>query len=105
MAEKQSSRTSWVLLALFLMVGILIGIRLNRYMARRAGHLQMGGGKGKVETVLQAIKDNYVDTVNLDRLTDASLEAMLTQLDPHSVYIPAADFAKAEEEIEGNFEG
>ncbi len=93
------------MLALFLMIGILIGIRLNRYMARKAGHLQVGSGKGKVETVLQAIKDNYVDTVNLDRLTDASLEALLAHLDPHSIYIPASDFSKAEEEIEGNFEG
>lgn len=87
------------------MIGILIGIRLNMHMSRRAGRLPMGSGKGKVETVLQAIKDNYVDTVNLNRLTDASLQAMLAQLDPHSVYIPAADFSKAEEEIEGNFEG
>lgn len=93
------------MLALFLMIGILIGIRLNMYVARKAGRLPMGTGKGKVETVLHAIKDNYVDTVDVVRLTDVSLQAMVAQLDPHSVYIPASDFLKAEEEIEGNFEG
>lgn len=105
MTEKQSTRTSWVWLALFLMIGILIGIRLNMYVARKAGRLPMGTGKGKVETVLHAIKENYVDTVDIVRLTDVSLQAMVAQLDPHSVYIPASDFSKAEEEIEGNFEG
>lgn len=103
--EKQSGKTSWVLLALFLIGGMVLGIQFDRIMARRSGHLPAGSVQGKMETVLEAIEENYVDTVNRSHLSDASLQAMLSALDPHSVYIPAADFSAAEEEIEGNFDG
>ncbi len=51
------------------------------------------------------IESNYVDSVNRKDLEDAAIPAILKKLDPHSVYIPAKDLARANEPLQGNFEG
>ncbi len=38
-------------------------------------------------------------------LLRAAIPAILKKLDPHSVYIPAKDLARANEPLQGNFEG
>nr|WP_237390584.1 S41 family peptidase [Fulvivirga sediminis] len=59
----------------------------------------------KFKEVLTLIDQNYVDTVNTDKLVDDAIEKMLSELDPHSSYIPASDVKKANEDLRGNFEG
>lgn len=54
---------------------------------------------------MQVIEANYVDTVDEEKVTTAGLNAVLHSLDPHSAYLPVQEFAKAEEEIQGNFQG
>jgi carboxyl-terminal processing protease len=46
-----------------------------------------------------------VDSVNRNDLVDAAIPAILKKLDPHSVYIPAKDLARANEPLQGNFDG
>lgn len=59
----------------------------------------------KMAALLYHINQSYVDTVNTDQLVDDAIRAMLADLDPHSVYIPAEEVARANEPLEGNFEG
>ena len=47
----------------------------------------------------------YVDSVNNDQLVDAAINAILEELDPHSIYIPKEDVKATNEPLEGNFEG
>ena len=50
--------------------------------------------------------DNYyVEKTNIDSLVEYGIEQMLKQLDPHSVYMNAEEIKKANEPLEGNFEG
>jgi carboxyl-terminal processing protease len=58
-----------------------------------------------LQEVMDLIEKKYVDTVNLDALSDTAIAALLAKLDPHSVYIPAEDLQTANEEIAGNFFG
>lgn len=58
-----------------------------------------------VNEALNLIKEKYVDTVNLPSLSDTAIEAILSQLDPHSIYIPPADLEQVNEDIAGNFFG
>jgi carboxyl-terminal processing protease len=44
---------------------------------------------GKFNDVLSYVQKFYVDTVNAQKLVEASITAMLNQLDPHSVYLTA----------------
>lgn len=59
----------------------------------------------KFQTILNLIKNAYVDEVNLDSLLEKSLPSLLTNLDPHSVYIPAANLRAVNEDLDGSFCG
>ncbi len=59
----------------------------------------------KLTALLYHIEKSYVDSVSTTELVDDAIRKMLEDLDPHSVYIPAEDVARANEGLEGNFEG
>ena len=59
----------------------------------------------KLNTTLYIIDNFYVDSTDLAKLTEEAIIAMLKNLDPHSAYIAAKDVKKANENLEGNFEG
>lgn len=59
----------------------------------------------KMSAALQLIENQYVDTVDLDKLVERSIRKTLEGLDPHSTYIPAKDLKKVNEPLVGNFEG
>ncbi len=54
---------------------------------------------------MSLIERLYVDPVNADSLADRVIPLILEELDPHSVYIPAADFQEVSEPLEGEFDG
>jgi carboxyl-terminal processing protease len=47
----------------------------------------------------------YVDDVPVDSIGDNAINNLLHQLDPHSVYIPAADIDYVNDDLRGNFSG
>lgn len=59
----------------------------------------------KINSVLNYIQDSYVDSVSKDKLIEETIPEILKNLDPHSVYIPAKDFKKVNDPLEGNFSG
>ena len=59
----------------------------------------------KLNTTLYIIDNYYVDSTDLPKLTEEAIVAMLKSLDPHSAYIAAKDVKKANENLEGSFEG
>jgi carboxyl-terminal processing protease len=93
-----------IILALTLVTGILIGKFIPNkedYQSR----LNIRSRNDKLNSILNIIESNYVDSVNKNDLVEAAIPAMLKKLDPHSVYIPAKDLARANEPLQGNFEG
>lgn len=59
----------------------------------------------KVSSALQYILNEYVDTVSIGKLNEAVMPALVDNLDPHSIYIPATDFQRFSEPLMGNFSG
>ena len=59
----------------------------------------------KMATFLNLLDNYYVDETNVDSLVEIGIEEMLKRLDPHSVYMNAEEIKKANEPLEGNFEG
>jgi len=59
----------------------------------------------KIGRTLGLIDAWYVDTTDLDKLTEKTIVEMLRTLDPHSVYISAKDVKEMNEPLNGNFEG
>lgn len=92
-----------VIIAVSIVVGIFIG---NNYypLTRYGGHRLLSGGN-KINTILNIIDKQYVDTVDMEELVESTIPKIFGELDPHSVYIPAKDVAAANEDLEGAFSG
>lgn len=58
-----------------------------------------------IKEVIDLIRQNYVDPISTDSLTEDAIQAMLAHLDPHSVFIPAKYLQDVNEDLQGNFEG
>lgn len=59
----------------------------------------------KLQLAQMAINGLYVDTVNLEQLTESAIRGMLEQLDPHSTYVNPKETKSMTENLDGNFEG
>lgn len=55
--------------------------------------------------VLVWIENEYVDPVDRKRLLEGSIKGMVGELDPHSSYMPAEDYAIFQGDTEGHFGG
>lgn len=99
-AEKKV--TTW--LPLWIAIGIALGIFIGSKFGQfgRSGAVQ---GSGKIDAVLNYIRESYVDTVNMRELVEDALPSIIQQLDPHSEYISAADMKRINEDMEGHFSG
>lgn len=65
----------------------------------------VSAGQVRVDEVMGMIDGNYVEVPDMDKMGEVAIAAMLKALDPHSVYIPAKDVQRANEGLQGNFEG
>ncbi len=92
-----------LLLALFLIGGMLIGNQLSRIS--EADSFAVYPKMNKISGVIDYITQEYVDSINRSELIENTIPEILKQLDPHSVYIPAKDLAAYNEPLEGNFSG
>jgi carboxyl-terminal processing protease len=95
------STRSLLYLPFFLGISLAFGIFIGHSLQPGAA----GSERSKLKTVLDYIEQEYVDPISADSLVETTIEAMLSQLDPHSAYIPAKDLQKVNESLEGNFEG
>jgi len=101
-----------ILLSSILVVGILIGMRIQNPGPRLALENKIAepnGGtnaqSGKIEQLLRYIEAKYVDEIDRDLLVDQAIKNILDQLDPHSSYIPVEELNAVTEQLEGNFDG
>ena len=56
-------------------------------------------------SALLCLDSRYVDTVNVDALTETAIKAMLKELDPHSTYLSPKEVEQMNEGLGGSFEG
>ncbi|MCG8386507.1 MAG: PDZ domain-containing protein, partial [Cytophagales bacterium] len=94
-------------LPIILTVGVAAGILIGATFSDKPTVVQNDLGKSmqKFKEVLTMIDRNYVDEVNTDELVEEAIVNMLSHLDPHSAYISAEDKIRANEDLQGNFEG
>src|SRR5688500_1536757 len=90
--------------ALILIVGMITGYKLRERIPYTQGFFQ-NSQRSSLQETLDLIRLNYVDPVSTDSLAEDAIEAMLSHLDPHSVFIPAKYLQEVNEDLQGNFEG
>lgn len=92
---------------LWLVPGLLL-LGMLLILSRRDPHASVRSpieGLGKLNAVMEIIRDFYVEEAEMDRIVDGAIRGMLDELDPHSNYIPAAELREINEEFQGEFEG
>lgn len=94
----------WIAI-LGIVVGALIMLAYNAYSQKRNMLRVQYGDWRKLNLILDQIDKNYVDTINVGKVTDAAITAALAELDPHSVYMPPVELTEAETDLAGNFDG
>lgn len=60
---------------------------------------------GQMGRVLALIENEYVDPVDRARLVEGAIKGMVSELDPHSAYMPPQDFSIFQSDTEGQFGG
>ena len=91
-------------MALCVVIGILIGtFYANHFSGNRLNVIN--SGTNRLNNLLHIINDQYVDTVNIDDLVEKAMPLILSELDPHSVYISAKDAQTASDDLKGAFFG
>ncbi len=113
-----------LLVALVMIIGILLGnlfagLRVKSIISheisrhttntrggfRSSQGLQIAPKNDKISSALYYVLNEYVDTVSVNKINESVIPAILENLDPHSVYIPAKEFQKYNEPLAGNFSG
>jgi carboxyl-terminal processing protease len=59
----------------------------------------------QLSRVLVLIENEYVDTVDRERLLNGAIKGMVAELDPHSSYLPPRDFGVLRDDTRGEFAG
>lgn len=98
------SRLVPLLLALAVIIGILIGTFFASHFSGNRLSI-VNTGSNKLNYLLQIIDNNYVDTINANDLIENAMPVILSELDPHSSYISAAEAEETGEELKGSFSG
>lgn len=83
-------------------LGIVIGGMINfpkRTLSKQSAR------KVKIEKLIDFINDEYVDDVNSDSIVDMTVNSILSNLDPHSVYLPPSEQSSEAEIMKGDFVG
>lgn len=61
--------------------------------------------KEKLNKLIDYIDYEYVDEVNTDSIVDVTVNTILANLDPHSIYIPETEYSNVTESMQGDFVG
>lgn len=94
-----------VIVAMAVVVGMFINSLFIRKDIQNKQELFLPVQGSKVDMVLNMVNHSYVDSIDINRIEEGAVEAIIKDLDPHTVYIPAKDMAKVNEGMIGNFGG
>jgi len=95
----QNKKLQPLVYALLIISGILIGNINNSNTPNNNSE------NTKINGILDLIQDHYVDPLNIADFEDKTINAILSELDPHSAYIPVKKIQAVEENMQGSFSG
>lgn len=93
-----------LLLGLAVATGIFIGGKLN-FSNSTSAMFPNSSKKDKLNRLIDYIEYDYVDDVDTDSIVDVTVNGILQNLDPHSIYIPKSEMAYVTQEMKGDFVG
>lgn len=103
--KESSNKYLPLLLGFACAIGVLLGSVLDFPNYTSSSLLSNNKKKEKLARLIDYIEYEYVDDVNIDSIVDVTVNGILTDLDPHSVYIPQEEYARLSESMQGDFVG
>ncbi len=88
---------SLILILLGIAIGLLLGDNVQRGFSLNTSN--------KISKVLRLVRQNYVDSVNVDSIEGVTVNNLLQNLDPHSLYLPPQQALSINERLDGGFNG
>lgn len=94
----------WPLLTMGLLAA---GIVLGGFFSKNGLPFSVKEDRGRVKLnkLIDLIEQEYVDNVNTDSIIDMTVNNILAQLDPHSIYISKSEFDEVQNVMKGSFVG
>ena len=94
-----------IIAAVAVVLGILIGtFYANQFSTNHRGIINTSSNN-KLNALLRIVEDQYVDTVKVDELIEDAMPQILSELDPHSAYIPAENLSAVNDDLASSFSG
>ena len=94
--------TTIIVTTICLLLGYYVGTSSTLSQAARGNITSQGN---KINEVLEIVSTMYVDEIETDSIIEKCIPQMVTQLDPHSVYIPIQEVEETNSELESSFSG
>ncbi|MGZ3822224.1 MAG: S41 family peptidase [Mucilaginibacter sp.] len=88
---------SIIMICFGIAIGLFLGDNMHRGFSFSSGN--------KISKVLQLVHRNYVDSVNVDSIEGVTVNHLLQNLDPHSLYLPPQQAESINERLDGGFNG
>jgi len=92
-----------MLIGATLALGVVIGGALSTNNHNQ--FLVKNGSKNKLNKLIDFIDNEYVDDVNTDSIVNVTVDNIMGQLDPHSIYVPPSEQVQVAESMKGDFVG
>ena len=103
--KNKNTRFIPLLMAVCVVVGIAIGRFYTNQFAVSRMNSMIHNSSNKVNALMRIIDEKYVDTVKVGDLVESTMPFILSELDPHSSYIPAKDLEAVTADLKGHFSG
>src|SRR5690554_3427076 len=89
------------------MGSLAVGIILGGFFTKNGTPFSVKEDKGRIKLnkLIDLIEQEYVDNVNTDSIIDMTVNNILAQLDPHSIYIAKSEFDEVQNVMKGSFVG
>ncbi len=82
-----------------------VGSRINNHLSYPSGSKEESTNLEKFNEIVEYVSSFYVDDVQWNNAMQGAIEGLLSELDPHSVYISSQDAQLNEENFQGKYEG
>jgi len=96
-----------IYIPLLLSIACVLGVYIGSYFDVSSPFNESANfrQKQKLNTLLQLIDRKYVDDVNTDSIVDVAIGNIISDLDPHTVYLPKAELDEENQSMNGSFVG
>jgi carboxyl-terminal processing protease len=97
--------TSFFFISIIIGTSLLGGLWGPRHLASSAAGEEYRRLLRVYASALRVIEENYAEPIQHDRIVYRSIQKMLEELDPHSLFLDPLSFSHSNEEMRGNYCG